>query len=402
MKLLSTCLLTLLCVVCLVVSTSKADDVVLSLSNTGALALSPDSRLLALATDEGTVLINTQWQSVVTTLPNKSGVTAIAWNKKGNLLATGSANGVVQLWNVEKRQPLASFSAKGQPLSCLAWSNDNTYLATGTTKGAIFLWNTNTYKLANALLAHTQAIVSLAWHNAALVSAGKDNNIIRWNAEQSTPVDKVSLPYTATALAWNPDGVRLLLGTEKGAFIYNSATKGEIAIAHSAGRAVISVAWSTTGEYAATVDATGAVSFWPESVISEVRPLYVSPIEPPTLAFSHPSTIISSSRQEVILHDLSFTTPAPLAEMVLQPSLSLAPQPATKTSVAQISLPQSSLVHFALIDQHGRELVVLHDGRLPQGNSSFALDVAGLASGVYYLTAQSALYHLITPCVVVR
>ncbi|MGW0443795.1 nSTAND1 domain-containing NTPase [Streptosporangium sandarakinum] len=80
------------------------------------LAFSPDSRLLAVAGDNGgLVFIDTTMHSQVgeEVSAEAEGLTGVAFSPDGKMLAAGLGNGTIQLWDVDTRRPIAGpFTAK--------------------------------------------------------------------------------------------------------------------------------------------------------------------------------------------------------------------------------------------------------------------------------------------------
>lgn len=72
-------------------------------------------------------------------LPHATPVCAVKFQHTHGLLATGSADGVVQLWSPERRQPLRATVRMPSPATRFAWSPDDQFLAIGTERGAIYV-----------------------------------------------------------------------------------------------------------------------------------------------------------------------------------------------------------------------------------------------------------------------
>lgn len=72
-------------------------------------------------------------------LPHDAPVCAVAFQHTHNLLATGSADGVVHLWSPERPQPLRATIRLPSPSSKLVWSSDDAYLALGSEAGALYV-----------------------------------------------------------------------------------------------------------------------------------------------------------------------------------------------------------------------------------------------------------------------
>lgn len=68
-----------------------------------------------------------------------SPVTCLQWHAEGKVLASGSQDGVLMLWDAETRMCLFSALANGGPLKALAWGGN--LLATGGVNGAVHLWH---------------------------------------------------------------------------------------------------------------------------------------------------------------------------------------------------------------------------------------------------------------------
>jgi WD40 repeat protein len=72
-------------------------------------------------------------------LPHEAPVCAVKFQNSHGLLATASADGVVQLWSPERAKPLRATVKMPSAATKLAWSPDDTLLAIGSEKGAIYV-----------------------------------------------------------------------------------------------------------------------------------------------------------------------------------------------------------------------------------------------------------------------
>jgi hypothetical protein len=77
--------------------------------------------------------------------PARNGATAVAFNRRGTLLASAYGDGAVRLWNPATEQavgaPLQAASGATGGVTAMAFSADGTLLATGDTDGTVRLWN---------------------------------------------------------------------------------------------------------------------------------------------------------------------------------------------------------------------------------------------------------------------
>ncbi len=74
-----------------------------------------------------------------TMLPHDAPVCAVAFQNTHGLLAVASADGVVQLWSPERKQPLRATVKMPAAATKLAWSPDDRLLAIGSEKGVVYV-----------------------------------------------------------------------------------------------------------------------------------------------------------------------------------------------------------------------------------------------------------------------
>ncbi len=72
-------------------------------------------------------------------LPHDAKVCAVAFQHTLGLLATASADGVVQLWSPERKQPLRATVKMPTAATKLSWSPDDQFLAVGSEKGVVYV-----------------------------------------------------------------------------------------------------------------------------------------------------------------------------------------------------------------------------------------------------------------------
>ena len=90
---------------------------------------------------------------------------------------------------------------------------------------------------------------------------------------------------------------------------------------------------------------------------------------------------------------------APAAPAV---GLALAPNPARGAATAQVTLAESSAVRARVVDALGRAVAELHDGPLAAGTTALAVELRGLAPGVYRVVVESEAGVAARPLSVVR
>lgn len=150
-------------------------------------------------------------------LPGHSeAILSSCFSPDSKLIATGSGDTTVRLWNPESQMPDRTLEGHKNWVLVLAFSPDATRLASASMDGTVRVWNpANGTLLGQPLTGHKKWVTSLAWqpyHLSAvcsqLVSASKDNTLRIWNTNACTSY-KVLAGHTAaiTCVKWSGDDV---------------------------------------------------------------------------------------------------------------------------------------------------------------------------------------------------
>ncbi|MGB7846900.1 MAG: WD40 repeat domain-containing protein, partial [Candidatus Acidiferrum sp.] len=160
-----------------------------------ALAFSPSGEFLASAGNERIVAI---WKSGNQTEPVKSvgasdtagykEVTpaGVSFNPAGTLMAASSPGNSVTLWNFRSGRPVPPvLYGHTQSVSSVDFRGDGKVLASGSEDGDIRLWDVETHELLGTLSAEQQALKSVVFSHQkdTLASVGEDDSIILWDAD---------------------------------------------------------------------------------------------------------------------------------------------------------------------------------------------------------------------------
>ena len=197
-------------------------------------------------------------------------VPSVAFSPRGNLLATGSGDGTVELWNVDSHQP------DGPPLTgldgfvaSLAFSPDGTVLAAASGSNTVTIWNVARRPAGSMLLSGpTGFVTSVAFSPDGNIVAGgsSDGTLWLWNVRTGQPLDQ---PFggedgDVDALAFSPDGKILAAGNDDGTIrLWDPARRQPLgALSTGLSAAEYSVAFSPDGKTLAAAGADGAIRLW--------------------------------------------------------------------------------------------------------------------------------------------
>lgn len=196
-----------------------------------AEALSPDRQYAATGGTEGTVRLWDTGKSdqtkagkmLVAMLGHTSDVGALAFSPDGKLLASGggysnnkSPDYSVRLWEVPSGKSVAVLKGHSASISNLEFSPDGKTLATASLDGTIKLWDIATSKIINTFKSRTRSIAfspdgkTLASSDYDVTSSSKGIYMLKfWDTATGQENPSISMPEASEDIAFSPDGKSL-------------------------------------------------------------------------------------------------------------------------------------------------------------------------------------------------
>ncbi len=191
-------------------------------SKVDSVAFSSNGKILASGSWDNTVrLWDVETRKEIVTLTGHTGpVYSIAFSPDGKMLASGSYDRTIRLWDVETHTNIATLPGYKDAVSSLAFSPDGKMLASGSYDRTIRLWDVETETNIKTLTEHKGRVTSVAFspHGKILVSGSWDNTIRLWDVETYTNT-KTLTETTGDVMnvVFSPDGKTFATGSEKGA-----------------------------------------------------------------------------------------------------------------------------------------------------------------------------------------
>ncbi len=186
-----------------------------------ALAFSPDGHWLAVAGSRGSVRIwkTSDWEKPRTLPCERVAVTWVAFTTDSNRLAV-SQGGVVRLWDAATGESCTAFGTpEDAPVLCGAFAPNGRLLATGSKDHSIRLWDVDTGKPIARLAGHQDRVTGLAFtpDGKTLASGSWDRSVRLWSVAVAEEVALLEgHAGKVQALAFAPDGQVLASGSHNG------------------------------------------------------------------------------------------------------------------------------------------------------------------------------------------
>ena len=221
-----------------------------------SVAFSPDGKLLASGSLDNTIMLwDTETGRNVATYEGKrtsnylDDPVSVSFSPDGKLLALGSHDRTIKLWDVATDTQVATLEGHTYPVASISFSPDGAILASGSWDWTIKLWDVATRINVATLEGHTDRVNSVTFSvdEKTLVSASSDGTIKLWDVATKENVSTLEVPTAGvTSVAFSRDGV-LASGLSDGAVnLWDVSARGVVDELMEGG-AVSSVAFSGDG-----------------------------------------------------------------------------------------------------------------------------------------------------------
>ena len=137
--------------------------------------------------------------------------TALRSAPMDRLLASGSADWTIRLWDVYTGEHLHTLEGHLHYVYTIAFSADGRILASGSADNTIHLWNPHTGAHLRTLYGHTESVGSVAFSRGGSFASGSHDDTIRlWNAYTGEHLHTLEGHTAAvSSVAFSPDGTTL-------------------------------------------------------------------------------------------------------------------------------------------------------------------------------------------------
>jgi WD40 repeat protein len=155
----------------------------LASTNIASAIFSPDNSILAVGVANGVYLYDSYSLIEITFIETIAPITISSFSPDGNLLATGSKDNTLVIWDVKNRIELATLTGHNGRISFAGFSPDGNLLASGSEDGLLKLWDAKTRLGVATLQGHTSKItaINFSQNGKFLISGSADSMLKLWD-----------------------------------------------------------------------------------------------------------------------------------------------------------------------------------------------------------------------------
>ena len=229
-------------------------------------ALLPGGERLAVALDSGRIVFwDIATEEVVGELPGHERQIMFSVSRDGRLLAATSEQGVVWIWDIDKRAEWMTLYGHRERVVACNFSADGKRLVTGSWDGTARIWELDSPDRSTVLEGHTDQLQDTCFtpDGARILSVAVDHTARLWDARSGTALGELLWPPdSASVCAFAPDGAYVVTAScRHAAKIWNAETGAPVRLLSGHQEAVRALAFSPQAELL-TASADGTLRLW--------------------------------------------------------------------------------------------------------------------------------------------
>lgn len=241
------------------------------------VALSPDNRLIASSSYDGSVKVwNAETGQVILTFPgHEQTVCCVAFSPNGQQIASGGLDRIVKVWHPETGEEALTYRSHLAHVKSLAYSPDGMLIASASNDGAVRVWNSETGAEVVTPVGHEDDATSVAFSpdGTQFVSGGQDDTVKLWSTATGKELRKfIGHSDWVTGVAFSRDGRQIVSSSnDKTVKVWNAKTGDEEFTLQGHQDVVKNAGFSPDGRTIVSASSDGTVKIWNTDDRTEAR-----------------------------------------------------------------------------------------------------------------------------------
>jgi len=232
------------------------------------VSFSPDGKILASGSLDQTVkLWDVATGNLLRTLAGHTGeVLSVAFSPDGKSLASGGADKTIKFWDVATGREQKLLVGHRTRVTSLAFSSDGKLLASGGQDSTVKVWEVTSGRTLETLAGHLDKVTSLSFSpdNKTLASGSWDYTISLWHIGSGKKTRTLKgHSHEVLSVSFSPDGKWLVSGSQDNTLkLWDVASGKALKTLEAHSDAVFSVAFSPDGKTIASGSEDSTIKLW--------------------------------------------------------------------------------------------------------------------------------------------